>query len=141
MTDIFGQDIKIDNSGNIQVTASGEVLLTEGVETGLQDIKIRLETPIGSLFYDIEFGSYLHNFINCENTLSNRLSICSEVKRVINIDSRVVFNSVDCSVKSWNHDSLYLKASFMFKDTKSTNNLIVSIDSDMGVVVKDVNTG
>jgi phage baseplate assembly protein W len=141
MTDIFGQDIKIDNSGNIEVTASGEVLLTEGVETGLQDIKIMLETPLGSLFYDSEFGSTVYKYISCENTPDMRLSFCADIKRYIETDSRVIYNSANCKVQSWNEKGVTLMASFAFSETKSVHNLIMTINSDMEMVIQDVNTG
>jgi hypothetical protein len=67
-TGIFGQDIKIDESGQALVAANGELILTAGVETGVQDVRLRLETPLGELFYDIDFGSLIHEFFLDEST-------------------------------------------------------------------------
>ena len=52
MSDIWGQDIALDASGQARVAANGELVLTEGVETGVQDVRIRLSTYLGTLFYD-----------------------------------------------------------------------------------------
>ena len=43
-TDLWGQDIALDDSGQARVAANGELLLTDGVETGVQDIRLRLFT-------------------------------------------------------------------------------------------------
>ena len=48
-TDLWGQDIALDDSGQAKVAANGELVLTSGVETGVQDIKLRLFTRLGAL--------------------------------------------------------------------------------------------
>lgn len=45
VTDLWGQDISLDESGQARVVANGELVLTQGVETGVQDIKFRLFPP------------------------------------------------------------------------------------------------
>jgi hypothetical protein len=42
MTNIFAQDIALDASGQAKVAANGELILTTGPETGVQDIRLRL---------------------------------------------------------------------------------------------------
>ena len=49
-TDLWGQDIALDVDGQAKVAANGELVLTEGVDTGVQDIRLRLFTRLGSLF-------------------------------------------------------------------------------------------
>ena len=49
-TDLWGQDIALDDSGQAKVAANGELVLTDGVETGVQDIRTRIFTRLGSLF-------------------------------------------------------------------------------------------
>lgn len=61
--DLWGQDIALDESGQAKIAASGELILTDGLETGLQDIRLRLFTRLGTLFYDEDFGSLLHDWI------------------------------------------------------------------------------
>ena len=71
-TDLWGQDIALDDSGQVKVAANGELVLTDGVETGVQDIRIRIFTRLGSLFYDTDFGSLIHDWILEESTAANR---------------------------------------------------------------------
>ena len=62
-TDLWGQDIALDDSWQARVAANGELLLTDGVATGVQDIRLRMFTRLGNLFYDREFGSLIHDWI------------------------------------------------------------------------------
>ena len=88
---IYGEDILLDQSMQAVVRANGELAVSEGTQTALQDIKLRLFTPLGGLFYDSEFGSGLIEFVKDENTVTNRLALAAEVKRRSNMDPRVTF--------------------------------------------------
>ncbi len=65
---LWGEDIVIDSTNSPKIASNGELLLTSDVDTPLQDIKLRLFTPLGSLFYDKNFGSLIHEFIFDDNT-------------------------------------------------------------------------
>ena len=43
-------------------------MLTSGVETGVQDIKLRLFTRLGALFYDLDFGSLISDWFYEDST-------------------------------------------------------------------------
>ena len=52
MNDLWGQDIALDGSGQARVAANGELVLTDGVDTGVQDIRLRMlmravKNPLG----------------------------------------------------------------------------------------------
>ena len=99
--DLWGRDIALDESGQARIAASGELILTDGVETGLQDIRLRLFTRLGTLFYDDEFGSLVHDWILEESTEATRAAFCSEVVMRVEADPRVTLGSVSCSVLLW----------------------------------------
>ena len=104
--DLWGQDIALDESGQAKIAASGELILTDGLETGLQDIRLRLFTRLGTLFYDEDFGSLLHDWILEESTEANRAAFCSEVVMRVEADPRVELGSVSCSVLLWDERQL-----------------------------------
>lgn len=139
--EIFGQDIKLDGSGQALVAANGELVLTQGPETGSQDIRIRLFTPLGTLFYDKEFGSRIHEWIKDENSLSARMAFCAEVTRRIRLDPRVVFGSETCGILAWDHTGIQAGVSWRFIDVDHIFNLVIETNSNMEMVVKDVNPG
>lgn len=139
-TDLWGQDVALDNQRQARVAANGELLLTEGVSTGVQDVMLRLLTPLGSLFYDREFGSLLHEFIKDESTASRRMEFEAEVVLRVELDPRVVVGSVSCRVTAWDETSLTAEASWRFIDEDSPTNIVLQADKlTLELVIADVN--
>ena len=138
--DIFGQDIKLGTDGQAMVAANGELLLTSGVETGLQDIMLRLKTPLEELFYDIEFGALIHEWYEDENTASNRAGFEAEVELRIESDPRVELGTVSCSVVSWDETGFIASASFQFITEDHPFNLVINYSATTkDLVINDVN--
>lgn len=124
------------------VAANGEVVMTEGAETGVQDIRLRLIIFLGTLFYDVDFGALIHNWIKEENILSARMGFEAEVKRRIEMDPRVVLGTTDCKIESWDETGITANVSWKFIDEDHPYNLVIEVNSDkMEIVIKDVNTG
>jgi phage baseplate assembly protein W len=139
MEEIYGQDIKLDENMQALVAANGELLLTDGPETGSQDIKLRLFTPLHELFYDKDFGSLLHQWIQEENTLTTRMAFEAEVLRRVRIDSRVVVGSESCTILAWDNQGIKASVSWQFIDTTHPFNLVLEVGTDKEMVIKDVN--
>ena len=141
MSEIYGQDIKLDDGMQALVSAGGELLLTQGAETGVQDIKLRLFTRLGNLFYDKKFGALVHDWIKEENTLSSRMGFVAEVSRRILLDERVKPGTVSCSIISWDPEGIKAAVSWEFIDESHVYNLVIEVNSNMEMVIKDVNPG
>lgn len=140
MDEIYGHDIKLGDDGQALVATNGELLLTSGVETGVQDIRLRCGTPLGELFYDSEFGSLIHEWFLEENTQENRAAFECEVERRIEEDPRVVLVSAQCKVTSWNETGFTALATWEFIDETHPYNLVISYDStNKELVITDVN--
>lgn len=138
---IFGQDIKLDDSGQAVVAANGELVLTQGPATGSQDIRIRLFTPMGTLFYDQDFGSLIHEWVKDENTLAARMAFCAEVTRRIRLDPRVLYGTETCSIRSWDETGIKAAVAWRFIEEDHDFNLVIETNEDMELVIKDVNPG
>lgn len=139
--DIFGEDIKLDEHGQAMVAANGELILTQGPETGSQDIRIRLFTPLGTLFYDQDFGSLIHEWIKDENTQSARMAFCSEVTRRVRLDPRVEYGTEACSILSWDPTGMKASVSWRFINEDHHQNLVIQTNDKLEMVIKDVNPG
>lgn len=140
MDDIFGQDISLSDDGQALVAANGELLLTSGADTGIQDIRLRLLTPLGELFYDTEFGSLIHEWFKDENTEGNRIAFEAEVERRIDEDPRVTVGSVNCTVTSWDERGFTATAGWAFIVEDHPYNLVIAYDNDKReMVISDVN--
>lgn len=141
-TDLWGQDIALDVSGQVRVAANGEVILTEGVETGVQDIRLRIFTRLGHLFYDREFGSLIHDWIQEESTAGNRAAFESEIVTRVEEDPRVVIGSVRCTVTAWDETFITALASWRFLDEDTPLNLVLQVNKlTMEMVIEDVDPG
>ncbi len=136
--DLWGQDIALDDAGQARIAASGELVLTDGVETGLQDIRLRLFTRLGTLFYDEDFGSLLHDWILEASTSANRAAFCSEVVMRVEVDPRVELGSVSCSVLLWDDRRLAARVRWTFIGEDHPLNLVLQLDkSTMTAVIAD----
>ena len=139
-TDLWGQDIALDDDGQAKVAANGELILTDGVETGTQDVRLRLFTRLGTLFYDSEFGSLIHNWILEESTETARPAFEMEVVMRVELDPRVAVGSVSCGVTAWDERSLTAIVRWRFIDEDTPINLVLQINKlTKELVIKDAN--
>lgn len=136
--DMWGQDIALDDSGQARVAANGELVLTDGVDTGVQDIRLRMFTRLGRLFYDRQFGSLIHDWILEESTTANRAALESEVVMRVEEDPRVAVGSVRCTVTAWDETSITALATWRFLDTDTPLSLVLQVNKlTMELVIED----
>ncbi|WP_027178196.1 hypothetical protein [Maridesulfovibrio bastinii] len=138
---VFSDDIALAFEGLVpRVAANGELILSSDVDTGLQDVLLRLSTPLGTLFYDTNFGSLLHEWIKEENSLSARIAFEAEVVKRLQDDPLIVPTSPTCNVVSWNEAGITAQAQWQFIDINHCYNLVFSVGglNDIVLVVRDV---
>ena len=112
---LWGQDIALDASGQARVAANGELVLTNGVETGVQDIKLRLFTRLGALFYDL-----------------------AEVTMRVEEDPRVVVGSVRSSLLAWDEKSITVAVQWRFIGEDQPLNLVLTANKSVReLVIRD----
>ena len=139
-TDLWGQDIALDDSGQAKVAANGELVLTSGVETGVQDIKLRLFTRLGALFYDLDFGSLISDWFYEDSTATTRAAFLAEVTMRVDEDPRVVVGSVKSSYLAWDEKSLTVAVEWRFINEDQPLNLVLQADKSVReLVIKDGN--
>lgn len=137
--DLFGQDIALDSDWQPVVLADGTLQLCSGTATANQDIALRLYTVLGTLFYDVAFGSLVMMFVRDESTALTRAALCAEVERRINEDPAVKVGSATCTVRKWDETQVQLGASFTLITETHPENMVFSIDvSTMTLRVKDL---
>lgn len=128
VTDIWGSDIALDGDNQAVVAANGEIALTADVDTGVQDIRLRLFTYLGTLFYDKGFGSLILDYVYGENTPENRAAFLAEVAMRVEADPRVVPHTVKVSVLKWDESRFFASVRWNFIDVDQPNNLVVQAD-------------
>ena len=136
--DQWGQDVALDRDGQARVAANGELMLTDGPATGVQDIGLRLTTPLGSLFYDTGFGSLVHEWIFEESTEETRAGLVAELILRTELDPRVVPYSARASILAWNDEEVVAPLSWRFIGEDQPYNLILQADkSTKELVIQD----
>ena len=83
---------------------------------------------LGTLFYDVQFGSQVMLFVRDESTPLTRAALCAEVTRRINADPSVRVGSAACSVRKWDEQTVTLQATYTLITDTHPSNLVVSID-------------
>ena len=137
MSDIWGQDIQLGDDGQAVVAANGELVLTDGTGTGVQDIRLRLLTPLGELFYDVEFGSLLHEWIKEESTSLTRMGFEQEVVKRLELDPRVTIGTAACAVTAWDETGITAVASWTFiSETHPENQVLGGRVHQRGLVCR-----
>ena len=137
-TDLWGQDIALDDAGQARVAANGELVLTDGVETGVQDIKLRLFTRLGALFYDLDFGSLISDWFYEDSTATTRAAFLAEVTMRVEEDPRVVVGSVKSRLLAWDERSIAVAVEWRFIDEDQPLNLVLQLDKSVReLVIRD----
>ncbi len=138
--ELWGQDIALDKNNNPKIAANGELVLTRWVETPLQDIKLRLFTRLGTLFYDKEYGSLIHDFIFEENTAQNRAALLSEIIMRIEKDSRVETGKVSAKILKWDEKGVQILINFTLIGEDNETNLLLRGDTySKTLIIEDIN--
>lgn len=133
--DYWGQDIALSENGQAKVAANGELVLTNGVETGVQDILLRLFTRLGTLFYDREFGSLISDWFYEESAKQSRASFLNEVARRIEEDPRVVTGTVRPKLLKWDEQSIHVEVFWRFIDSDTPYNLVLQYEKSVHELV------
>lgn len=138
ITDIWGSDIALDEHHQAIVAANGELVLTEGVETGIQDIKLRLFTYLGTLFYDTKYGSRVFDYVYGENTADNRATFIAEVEMCVEADPRVVPHTVKASILKYDERQFIAAVRWNFIDIDQPYNLVMQANKEIEeLIIKD----
>jgi len=134
LKNIFGQDIALDADLQARVAANGELVLTDGADTGVQDIWLAICTYVGTLFYNAEFGSRIPDWFKEENTIANRLGFVTEVKRILRKDQRILQGTERCSISIWDNTGITAEAAWQWIGDDHSYNLVFRASAEDGAV-------
>lgn len=131
--DIYGQDIALDDNYQARIAANGELILTDGVDTGVQDIRLQLWVYLGRLFYDQGAGSLLPDWIREESTQITRLGFEQEVERAVHADPRVKVGTAKCRIIKWDEVGIIASLRWQFIDETHIENFILEVGKNFDV--------
>lgn len=129
------KDIKLDVDWQLTQATNGDAPIVSDIDCLVQDIKLESLTQEGELFYDLEYGWSLLDFIQRDDDDLTRLEIKDRVRSKLEKRPEIDIESVRIEIE-FNEDTLRLKVSF-----RLNNGQVVDIDvalSRVGVEVIEV---
>jgi hypothetical protein len=136
--ELFGADIAVGNNFQASVAANGELVLTEGCDCAVQMVALHLFVLLGSLFYDVTFGSLLVHWIREESTRATREGLCVEVETRVNTDPHVIPGTAVCRVLAWDHTGVDLDLVFTLIGEAHPDHLVVRLAENDGQLVPEI---
>jgi len=92
--DYLGSDVLFDADGDLAVSPTGDLIMVQGKDCLLQDIRDRLETLPGDLFAHSNWGCGIKTLLGAPNTPLNRALAIRYLRYALEAEPRVEDNSI-----------------------------------------------
>lgn len=126
MTGLTDTDIRLDDEWQLTQATDGDAPLCSNLECLYQNILLEALTHPGDLFYDLEFGWGLQDFIQSEDAELNRLEITQRAHSKLLKREVILPKTIEISV-SFEDDGIRLFCSFRFAGEEEARALNVVI--------------
>lgn len=136
MSDFLGCDI-YETGGTFNVHNGGFEKVS-GEKNLLKAVAHRLRTPVGALFYDSAYGSYLYQYQNIVVTDQTILEIEAEIERCIAEEERVDEDSISVTVTGDTDGAFTAEISFSAVDSDTELNLVVSDSKEQSEIITEI---
>lgn len=120
----LGTDIHLDRIGQFLITAGGDTDLCGDETCLMQDVVHRLTTPLGGLFYDPAYGLDIYRFLHMDGSPLSRYELCQSVREQLQLEPRILRDSIQVSVLRWDAKSVHLAIQFAWIDGTTPANLV-----------------
>lgn len=127
MTGLHDTDIRLDGAWQLTRAADGDAPLCSNLDCLYQNIILEALTQPGDLFYDLEWGWGLYEFIQSEPDELTRLEIIQRVKSKLRRREVILPDSIAVTL-GMDGDSLLLQAAFQFVGEDGARQLNLAID-------------
>lgn len=136
MTGLNDTDIRLDDNWQLTQATDGDAPVCSGLDCLYQNIVLEAVTQKGDLFYDLDFGWSLYDFIQSEDDELTRLEMRQRVK--IGLEKRGVILPESITVQIiCTDDTFRLCCRFQFAEEDETRELNVIISAVSVEVVAD----
>ena len=116
LDELIGSDIAIDEQGNFIPAPDGDVEMISGYECLIQEIKNEMNTEPGDLFYDLDYGYGLLDFVQKVNDEITRLEYTQRIRNKLSRHELVDPNTVKVDISEWDLKCIKTKVSFKAAD-------------------------
>lgn len=119
----LGIDMAFD--GDLMPIPTGDAQIVEGKTCLLQDLRHRLMTPKGGLWYDPSYGIDIYQYMHLEDTPINQLSLQQELQDAVEADPRIEPGSVTVLIVEWDLEKIKVQVSCRPIDGGTPINLVL----------------
>ena len=113
---ILGNDLFLDESGDLMLGNAGDLFIVHGDECLLQDVRHRLESSYGDLFSHEGFGSLLFQYLGQADTELNRALIKRSVITALEEEKRINPNKIQVELLKYTPEEILVNISFIPRD-------------------------
>ncbi len=133
MTGLSDTDIRLTEDWKLTQASDGDAPVCSGLDCLYQNIALEAVTQPGDLFYDMEFGWGLYDFIQSEEDDLMRIEITQRIRN--KLLKREVIRPESIGIElAWKEDTLMVSCSFQFQEEENDRELNVVV-SPVGVEV------
>lgn len=130
------EDIKVNDDWQITRAASGDAPLCRENEEFIQSIKLESMTQEGDLFYDLEYGWSLLDFLHSTNNELTKVAIQERIRGKMANRPEIDISSLQVDV-NFMKDMIYTDILFRKKNADNTYLLKVALDRVRVEVITD----
>ncbi len=130
MSRFLGTDIALDADGDFIVDTDGDLALVEGRDCLSQDIRHRVITPKGALWYAENYGVGLQQRLHSEDSSGERTEIEKITEEELTDEPRVDPFSIEAQVTEMTGDEIKLMLEATPQGETNPLNLVVGADSE-----------
>ena len=120
-------DIRVDDDWQLTRAANGDAPVISDNEEFLQSIKLESMTQEGDLFYDLEYGWSLLDFIHSTDSELTRIAIQERIRSKMSRRTEIDISSLQVAV-SFQDDVLYADIQFKKIDNDERYLMKVALD-------------
>lgn len=131
MSTLFGADIQLDAEGDFVIDSGGDLMIATELDCLIQDVKHRLITYPGDLFYDESYGVGVQEFTNSEDSEINRLHLTEKINLRLSDEPRIEMDSITASAVEWKNGEIIINTSF----------IPIGLDNPVNVTLKSNSSG
>lgn len=126
MTGLSDTDIRLSGTWQLTQAADGDAPLCSGLDCLYQNIALEAVTQPGDVFYDLEFGWGMYDFIQSADSDLTRLEITERVKSKLRKREVIIPESIQVTI-DFQEDKYLLYCSFTFDEENEPRSLNVII--------------
>ena len=138
MNEFLGQDWLCGESGDL-ATRNGDAAMATPRQTVIQDVMDRISTPVGSVFYDKDYGCDLWKYRHKGITALKRLELLGDVEQALSEEPRLDPRYTTVTIDSWDLNEIRFTASMRVVGTDNDEIITLTVGDEITAAIQDFN--